>query len=211
MIEVSLSPRQSNGRLPTSVLDFHAVLSNSKPYQASSIHSRQRLSATYMQPNSPELPPPPPPPPPPGSPQKQPSIFAGRSARERRLLSNLWLTSAATFRRMGKIEQAKAAIQEAEVADEGNEDVWVQVNPIVLPLTLSWLTACSRSSDCTLLLRIRLARRSSPSTKRSSSRLRTSPPLCTSPSNTSHLYQSHLVSPQPPLLLIPHRHEITLT
>ena len=33
---------------------------------------------------------------------------------------------------MGKIEQARAAIQEAEVADEDNEDVWVQVsfNPI---------------------------------------------------------------------------------
>ena len=30
---------------------------------------------------------------------------------------------------MGKIEQAKAAIQEAEVADEDNEDVWVQVGP----------------------------------------------------------------------------------
>jgi len=28
---------------------------------------------------------------------------------------------------MGKIEQAKAAIQEAEVADEENEDVWVQL------------------------------------------------------------------------------------
>lgn len=29
---------------------------------------------------------------------------------------------------MGKIEQARAAIQEAEVADDENEDVWVQVN-----------------------------------------------------------------------------------
>lgn len=47
--------------------------------------------------------------------------------RENRLLSNLWLMSAATFRRLGKIEQAKGAIQEAEVRDEANPDVWMQV------------------------------------------------------------------------------------
>jgi hypothetical protein len=35
--------------------------------------------------------------------------------------------SAATFRRLGKIEQAKGAIQEAEVRDENNLAVWVQV------------------------------------------------------------------------------------
>jgi tetratricopeptide (TPR) repeat protein len=35
--------------------------------------------------------------------------------------------SAATFRRLGKIEQAKGAIQEAEVKDEDNPAVWVQV------------------------------------------------------------------------------------
>jgi len=102
-------------------------LSNSKPYQASSIHSRQRVSINLIrqdyispEPHHPHIATPP---------KKQPSIIAGRSAREKRLLSNLWLTSAATFRRMGKIEQAKAAIQEAEVADEDNEDVWVQVGP----------------------------------------------------------------------------------
>jgi hypothetical protein len=43
------------------------------------------------------------------------------------MLSDLWLMSAATFRRLGKIEQAKGAIQEAEVRDEGNPNVWVQV------------------------------------------------------------------------------------
>lgn len=36
--------------------------------------------------------------------------------------------SAATFRRLGKIEQAKGAIQEAEVRDGGNVGVWVQVS-----------------------------------------------------------------------------------
>lgn len=37
--------------------------------------------------------------------------------------------SAATFRRLGKIEQARAAIQEAEVKDDDNPAVWVQVSP----------------------------------------------------------------------------------
>ena len=50
-----------------------------------------------------------------------------RVARENRLLSDLWLMSAATFRRSGKIEQAKGSIQEAEVRDEENPGVWVQV------------------------------------------------------------------------------------
>ncbi len=36
--------------------------------------------------------------------------------------------SAATFRRLGKIEQAKGSIQEAEVRDEDNPNVWVQVS-----------------------------------------------------------------------------------
>jgi hypothetical protein len=42
-------------------------------------------------------------------------------------MSDLWLMSAATFRRLGKIEQAKGSIQEAEVKDEANPGVWVQV------------------------------------------------------------------------------------
>jgi hypothetical protein len=49
-------------------------------------------------------------------------------AKENRLLSDLWLMSAATFRRLGKIEQAKGAIQEGEVKDEDNPAVWVQVS-----------------------------------------------------------------------------------
>ena len=31
---------------------------------------------------------------------------------------------------MGKLDQAKAAIQEAEVLDEENPAVWVQVGPL---------------------------------------------------------------------------------
>jgi len=64
---------------------------------------------------------PPPPLPPPATPASK------RPLRETRLLSDLWLTSAAMFRRMGKLEQAKAAIQEAEVLDEENPGVWVQL------------------------------------------------------------------------------------
>lgn len=49
-------------------------------------------------------------------------------ARINRLLSNLWLMSAATFRRLGKTEQARGSIQEAEAKDESNANVWVQVS-----------------------------------------------------------------------------------
>jgi hypothetical protein len=35
--------------------------------------------------------------------------------------------AAASFRRIGKIDQAVAAIREAEMLDEENEAVWVQV------------------------------------------------------------------------------------
>ena len=52
------------------------------------------------------------------------------------MLSDLWLMSAATFRRLGKIDEAKGAIQQGEVKDENNPNVWVQVClPPLLPLT----------------------------------------------------------------------------
>jgi len=108
--------------------DFHAVL-RQHSYQASSIHSRRRL-ASFIRPydtTPSESPPPPPPPPPTLPPVQQTTKWNSRTARENRLLSNLWSMSAATFRRLGKIEQAKGAIQEAEVRDEGNPAVWVQV------------------------------------------------------------------------------------
>jgi hypothetical protein len=53
--------------------------------------------------------------------------FKNERLMKDRLLSDLWLMSAATFRRLGKIDQAKGAIQEAEVKDENNPAVWVQV------------------------------------------------------------------------------------
>jgi len=97
-------------------------------YQASSIHSRRHFNNDRaLNDSSPPLPPPPPPPPPPSLPSQQEMKMNARQARENKLLSDLWLMSAATFRRLGKIEQTKGAIQEAEVRDEGNPAVWVQV------------------------------------------------------------------------------------
>lgn len=135
--------------------DLHAVLSHS-PYQASSIHLRQHLSiyASQQDLTFPAPPPPPPPPPPPlpslhsQSPASTLQKRSYRAARDRRLLSNLWLMSAATFRRLGKIEQARAAIQEAEVKDENNPAVWVQVRSISIS---SWLVVETSDEYCNQL------------------------------------------------------------
>ena len=51
----------------------------------------------------------------------------GRTPAESRILSNLWLMSAATFRRWGKLEQCLVAIEEAETLDPENNLVWVQL------------------------------------------------------------------------------------
>ncbi|WVW81915.1 hypothetical protein I302_103918 [Kwoniella bestiolae CBS 10118] len=65
---------------------------------------------------------------PPPPPIQQPSSEEhGRTPAESRILSNLWLMSAATFRRWGKMEQCLVAIEEAEVLDPENPDVWVQL------------------------------------------------------------------------------------
>ncbi|KAI0027951.1 hypothetical protein K488DRAFT_80919 [Vararia minispora EC-137] len=95
------------------------------PYQASSIHSR-RFSpfASTVELSEPDAPQPPPPQPPAAPPPRDTSE---QSRRNRRLMSDLWLMSAATFRRAGKVEQSKSAIQEAEMLDEENPGVWVQL------------------------------------------------------------------------------------
>lgn len=51
----------------------------------------------------------------------------GRTNTETRILSGLWLQSAATYRRWGKVEQCLVSIQEAEIIDPENPDVWVQL------------------------------------------------------------------------------------
>ncbi|KAG8834242.1 hypothetical protein FRC17_009318 [Serendipita sp. 399] len=101
--------------------DFTILGDSNRTYQASSIHSRQRMSprASYIGPNliTPARTPPP----------VLAQIVEKRTPRERRLIAELWLTSAATFRRMGRLEQAKEAIQEAEGLEEGHPGVWVQL------------------------------------------------------------------------------------
>ncbi|KAJ6558200.1 hypothetical protein B0H19DRAFT_1028834 [Mycena capillaripes] len=117
--------RNGTLRRSNSTPDFHAVLRQTS-YQASSIHSRRHMGGSLIRRNSITPSASPPPPPPPTLPAAQPK-WNHTTARETRLESDLWLMSAATFRRLGKIEQAKGAIQEAEVKDEGNPAVWVQL------------------------------------------------------------------------------------
>ena len=123
------------------IVDLQAILARAGPYQASSIHSRRRISFSSRIPGGSrasrsqrgrDSPPPPLPSLPPMSSQQgqSPAGRNIRSARERRLLSDLWLMSAATFRRLEKLDQARGAIQEAEQLDEENEAVWVQVRPL---------------------------------------------------------------------------------
>ncbi|KAI0643275.1 hypothetical protein C8Q79DRAFT_1094856 [Trametes meyenii] len=129
--------RHNGGHLKrsNSAPDFRALLGQT-PFQASSIHLRQHLSiyASQQDLSLLEAPPPPPPPPPPSTAPSQLSRHNVRLAKDRRLLSNLWLMSSATFRRLGKIEQARGAIQEAEVRDENNPAVWVQLGLYYLAL-----------------------------------------------------------------------------
>lgn len=54
-------------------------------------------------------------------------VVVRRSPAEERILSNLWLMSAASFRRTGKLEQSLVAIEEAETRDPENPAVWVQL------------------------------------------------------------------------------------
>jgi len=127
------SKDSSASGLPAAAADFDtadlykALGIDQTSYQASSIHSRRH--SPYASTNElvrPESPPPLPPP------SLTPRERKERSRKERRLLSELWLMSAATFRRSGKIEQARGAIQEAEVRDEENPNLWVQVSSRVL-------------------------------------------------------------------------------
>ncbi|TFK98375.1 hypothetical protein BDV98DRAFT_606935 [Pterulicium gracile] len=121
-------------RRSNSTPDFHALLKTTH-YQASSIHSRRRIGALIRRSGHGGSDSPPPPSPRGLQPSALPNTNGsgvngggkGRSPRENRAVSDLWLMCAATFRRSGKIEQAKGAIQEAEVIDEDNPAVWVQL------------------------------------------------------------------------------------
>ncbi|CAO1635787.1 unnamed protein product [Sympodiomycopsis kandeliae] len=47
--------------------------------------------------------------------------------KEQYQLCSLWLMSAATFRRSGRTDEARVAIQEAELVDPGRSEVWTQL------------------------------------------------------------------------------------
>lgn len=51
-----------------------------------------------------------------------------RTARANKALVTLWLMSASAFRRLGRMEDALKAIEEAERVDASNPDVWYQVH-----------------------------------------------------------------------------------
>ncbi|KAI7823554.1 hypothetical protein BC939DRAFT_451343 [Gamsiella multidivaricata] len=50
-----------------------------------------------------------------------------RTARSNKVLVTLWLLSASTFRRLGKMEDASKSIEEAERVDASNPEVWYQL------------------------------------------------------------------------------------
>lgn len=164
--------RNGNLKRTSSAPDFHAVLQNHH-YQASSIHSRRRLRSLIRH-NASATPiesPPAPPPPLPPVPEETPTLHA---TKDDKLLSDLWAMSAATFRRLGKIEQAKGSIQEAEVRDSENPAVWVQLGLYYMALDRdrealeAFQKALFISPDdvaaCIHLSRIRLSTKSSTDT-----------------------------------------------
>jgi hypothetical protein len=73
-----------------------------------------------------------------------------------RVLSRLWLASAATFRRWGKYEECLGAINEAEIVAENKDpQVWLQVSNISLHLPSSvlvpnivFISVCTLPEDC---------------------------------------------------------------
>ena len=51
-----------------------------------------------------------------------------RRQRAFKALTDLWLASASTFRRLGNLEESQKAIESAEEVDNSNPDVWCQVS-----------------------------------------------------------------------------------
>ncbi|MBW0476467.1 hypothetical protein O181_016182 [Austropuccinia psidii MF-1] len=49
------------------------------------------------------------------------------TSKSTRILQDMWLISAGTFRRWGKLNECKGAIQEAEILNEENPKVWIQL------------------------------------------------------------------------------------
>lgn len=63
----------------------------------------------------------------------RPSPNTDRSATK--LLADTWLASAASFRRAGKLDEARGAVSEAEALDVDDADVWTQLALVLLATT----------------------------------------------------------------------------
>lgn len=67
--------------------------------------------------------------------------------RATKLLVQLWLLSAASFRRAGRMEECRGAIAEAEKIDGDDEEVWLQVCSL-LSCEYHWLTWTQYAQYC---------------------------------------------------------------
>ncbi|GAA5966898.1 hypothetical protein JCM8115_006197 [Rhodotorula mucilaginosa] len=63
----------------------------------------------------------------------RPSLNTDRLATK--LLADTWLASAASFRRAGKLDEARGAVSEAEALDVDDADVWTQLALVLLATT----------------------------------------------------------------------------
>lgn len=112
-------------------------------------------------------------------------------ARSDALLQTLWLMSSATFRRWGKQQECKGAIQEAEALNPDNAEVWVQVR--LTSKVSPGLSLTFRISSGSLRSRAATSpERSTASGKRSSTRTTTFQRSCTSPGSSSKKVRSSL-------------------
>nr|XP_018266799.1 uncharacterized protein I303_00777 [Kwoniella dejecticola CBS 10117]OBR88957.1 hypothetical protein I303_00777 [Kwoniella dejecticola CBS 10117] len=111
----SQQQNQSQGQTPNRARSISN--SGAQSLAPTAIHSHFRNNQSSSTKRAPPAPPP----------LSQPHEEHGRTPAESRILSNLWLMSSATFRRWGKLDQCLVAIEEAEVLDPENSDVWIQL------------------------------------------------------------------------------------
>ncbi|WWC66660.1 uncharacterized protein I206_100564 [Kwoniella pini CBS 10737] len=117
-IRRSSSPNTANTNINSTISNKARSISGAQSLAPTAIHSHFR----NHQSNKSKLFSHPPAPPP-----LQPFEDHGRTPEESRILSNLWLMSCSTFRRWGKLDQCLVAIEEAEVLDPENSEIWIQL------------------------------------------------------------------------------------
>ncbi|BGP21877.1 microtubule-associated protein [Rhodotorula toruloides] len=120
---------------------------------------------------------------------------AAASPRATKLLVDAWLASAASFRRAGKLDEAKGAIGEAEKLDPEDPDVWAQ-------LALLFLTQGEKGKARDTLMKALTFNPQHPPSLIVFSRLYLTPPDESSSTPTAYAAApppppSHLTSPNP--------------